>query len=689
MTGFFLLILSVILVVCSSYFITCFLPSKKGENSFLFLILIFISQVILSFEFLSFLKLINVPAFLILNFFVFIISLFLWKKYNRKFLETSWIKIGYKNIQKAIFKDKILFFLTVFFIFASVVNLFLAVYAPTNLWDSMIYQVARVPFWIQHGTLAHFETSSVRQVMFPPNSDLFLLWILMFIKKDFLLGLVQYLSYFACLFSIYSFLSYLKLSAGRILWALLIFASLPGIVVQASGTQNHLTPGFLLAASLYLFIYGIFEKEKKSLIFSALALGISIGVKSSVLLFLPAMFLAYLFIAVKARGKDFYKAGFEYLLYFMPAFILLSSYFYVMNYIEFSHPLGLKAFIYEHTFMGKGLESFIANFIRYIFGFIDFTGFDFAKILSFPVLLLRTLLFRLFGLSEGTGLMHGELADDLILVNTRIHDIYSFIGPLGFIIFLPLLFMCINKYIFSRSGKTNLIGLYGVIFVIFIVTISILMGYQLWNNRYLLTAAVISAPVLTFSYIPKNRVNFLKLLIFGTCTFCFIKTPLFNEIRPIAPFKGKSLLTHSREQIRYSLTPVNSIFQDPVKYLNYTAKDGSCIGVIFPETFWYFQFFAQNPTWKLYPFNSELLNSKKLEKLDFLVVYKDKQKVYSLNDPENYYKNVDIDFELISGHFEPEFIIETGFINKKYRSLELGDSTKFYIYRKKSCNELE
>ncbi|HSA06085.1 MAG TPA: hypothetical protein P5556_02785 [Candidatus Gastranaerophilales bacterium] len=686
MSGFLLLLLSFTLVIGSSYFITGVFKSKRDENSLLFWILIVISQAIASFEALSLLKLINIPAFLITNFIIFIFSFILWNFKNRPVIDIKWINTAIKNIKKALDKDKILFILSILFIFSSLISLFLAVYAPVNLWDSMSYQIARIPFWIQHGALAHFETSSVRQVIFPPNSELLTLWHMLFIRKDFLIGIIPYFSYLASIFLIYNFLSYLKLSTARILWAIFVFASLPMVIIHSSGTQNHLILGFLLLTSLYLYIYGVFEEEKRSLIFSALALAISVGVKSSICFFLPGIFIAYLLIAIKKHGRNFYKTCFQYFLYFLPAFILLSSYFYVMNFVEFGHVLGVKSYIYEHTYMNKGIKSFVANLIRYITVFIDFTGIESSLqlILSFSIQFMRLILFQLLGFDQNEGLTHaGNLINDLILVNASTHENRSGVGILGFILFLPLIILCVKKYIFSKSQRMFLIGVCGFMFAAFILMLSGIMGYEIWNNRYFLTAAVISSPILALSYYPGSGVNFKKLFIFSVCVFSFIKIPLFNELRPIIPVNGKSLLTNTREEIRYNTgTIYDNIFRDPIKYLEKRAEINSKIGLIFSGEIWFYQFFAQDQGWEIYPLNLEFLTDEKLKALDFLVVYGEKQKLRSIKEEKNYEKKIDIDFSRISKYFDLEYLIKTELHQEQYKDGELGNTFKFYIFKK-------
>ena len=291
----------------SSYFFTAVLKSKRSENTVIFLLLNTAAQIILSFEFLSLLKAIDLYNVLKVNIAVFLVALVFWNIKNRPKLKTEEFELTFDSIKTALKQDKILFVLSIFFLISIIASFFMAFYAPVNLWDSMTYHIARVAIWIQNKSLAHYETSSIRQVMFPPNAEIFYLWPLVFIKKDFLAGMAQFISFCGSLWVLSSFLTYIKVSKKRILWAIFIFASLPEIILQASSTQNDFVLGFFLFASLYLFIYGVREKEKVSIVMSAMAIGISIGIKGSVFMFLPVLGIVYTIISVRSEKKQFYK----------------------------------------------------------------------------------------------------------------------------------------------------------------------------------------------------------------------------------------------------------------------------------------------------------------------------------------------------------------------------------------------
>ena len=87
-----------------------------------------------------------------------------------------------------------------------------------------------------------------------------MLWSMLFLKRDYLAIMPQYFSYPGLIFLVYAYLSYLKISTRRILWTVLILASLPEFMIEASSAQTNLIIGFLLFCSFYLFFYGCKRK---------------------------------------------------------------------------------------------------------------------------------------------------------------------------------------------------------------------------------------------------------------------------------------------------------------------------------------------------------------------------------------------------------------------------------------------
>jgi len=516
MLSIILFIISFCFVIISSWFITAILKSNNKENKIIYFLLICSAQIILGFEVLSLFKAINSYNVLIINVVFLGISIILRKMIPDTCPVETNFYLTFEKIKSALKKDKFLLFLSFFFMFSIIISFYLAVYAPANNWDTMTYHFARIAFWIQHKSFEHYETSSIRQLMFQPNAEILYLWILLFIKKDIFSGILQFSSFCGCLWVLYSFLAYLKLSAQRILWAIFLFASLPAIIIQSSSTQNDLVLGFFLFASLYLFIYSLKEHDKTSLIMSSLAMALAIGVKSSVFMFLPVLCLVYGFISAMYRKEKLYKPLIAYAGLTLLFIFILSAYSYILNYIEFNNIIGLDSYINYYTAQANGIKSAVANLIRYSLTFIDFTGFSGAEILRLPFLILKTILFGIFNIKENQGLTYS----DIILLNTSIHENLATFGLLGFLVFLPLSIKYAVRGFIAKSEKIKLIGLCSLITILFTISISYMYGFALWNIRYFVTAIVLSSPVFALNYTKKTTVCYIC-----SCGFLFCKNP--------------------------------------------------------------------------------------------------------------------------------------------------------------------
>ncbi|OGI20327.1 MAG: hypothetical protein A2287_07855 [Candidatus Melainabacteria bacterium RIFOXYA12_FULL_32_12] len=659
MFEFILFLTSFFIVLASSYLLTSVLRVKSFLNSIIFLALISVSQLIISVEILSLVKLINKTGLLGVNFIILIVSWLIWSWNGRPKQDFEEIKNIKIKIWQALIRDKILLILSCGFIFSSLINLFLLVSAPTCLGDCLAYHLARVGVWIQNQTLIHYETTCVRQVIFPINSDILLLWPMIFTKKDYLAGFSQYFAYWGNLVVLFALLTHLKLSIRRVLWTLFIFASLPVVILQSSSTQNDLVLGFFLFSSLYLFI----KQENKTLIFSAIALSIALGIKSSVFFFLPAIGLVYLLISIKNKGRYFYKPLLIYVSILIPAFIILSSFSYVLNYVNFGNPMGIQSYVQEHAQNSVTYKFFVANLIRYLFSFIDLTGFEVTHNLNFIFLFLKAALFSFFGIKEE----YGVIGTELITINTLPSEMFALFGIIGFLVFLPLIFRYGLIRVLHSKNRTFIIGLTGLITVIFLLTISALLGYKVWNLRYLVTAIVLSSPIFALSYTRKR--NLFKILICLIALFSYFKVSTCNYLRPIIPTQeGRSIFTSSKNELKCFFDN-GAQFCPALSYIKLNAPDNTKIGIIFSEYDLYYPFFEENPTWRISQLNyQDLIRRKNFNAYDFLVISGKEQSIYEYNKEKMSIKS--IDFSKIPDNFE---LVNLNYSQKK---------PAYYVYKK-------
>ena len=670
----FLFLVSFLSVVESSYFLVNILKPSKVENSILYIVLLSISQIVVIVEILSILKQMNMSNILYLNAVTYFVCYGIWRYVgrntqkknsdidfksliNKEFWHNKYINtilyIQDSSIFKAIKRDKILLVLFLFFCFSGLICLFLSLFVPSNSWDSMAYHLARIGFWIQHKSLAHFETPTIRQTAFPVNSEIMMLWSIIFLKDDLLAQFNQYLAYAGSLFLTFTFLRYLKFSTRRTLWVIFILASLPAVILESCSTQTDIVIAFLLLCSLYLFIYGAREEDNISIIFSAIAYAIALGTKNTTLFYIPAFGIVYLIVAIRKYGKTFYKPILLFLSTIIPAFIILGSYNYILNILDWGNPFGPIPFIYKHS-GSFGIKSFIVNIMKYFLFFIDFTGIKYAHDLSPIIIGAKNNLFSHLGLNSADGLAYRDIVD----FPNHIHENHTTYGILGLILYLPLLFRSlIIKFKQQPNDKRLYIALAGFITVLFIIMISSFMGFCYWNKRYFTTAVILSAPVFALSYSRKN--NPVKVIISLIAIVYYSFVPVFNEAKPL--FKVIQLFSQEnydfdafRSEARLRLEvffDMRSTFFYPVKFLSLVAPDFSKIGVIYAEDDWVYPYFMENPTWQITSLRYEkLLEHNNYNDYDFLVIHGKEQRIDLVD-----LKSVNFNYNVVGGNimFKP------------------------------------
>lgn len=678
MFGFVFFIISFCLVLFSSYFLSTLIKSRRLENSAIYFILILVAQVVLSFDFLSIIHSVNSDGILVINFLVFISSFKLWESKNKPHFDFQEFFVVKNKIIQAFKEDRILLILLGFFVLSLLANLFLAIVVPNNSPDSLQYHLSRIGMWIQNQTFAHFETPDVRQNIYSINSEILILWSMIFLKRDIFAALVQYWAYLGCIFMAFTYLRYFKFSIKRILWTIFILASLPAFIVEASSTQTNILVAFFLFCSFYLFVYGIRENSTKALIFSAIAFSINLGLKYSVFFFIPVFGVIYLLIAIRERKKGFYKPVLTFMAAGIPSFLMLASYNHILNFLEFGNFFGSQPYI-DRLSAPYGIKSTLANLIRYFLLFFDFSGMKFLDSITPLYLNIKDFLFGIFGLDSRDGLVF----TDIKMINTSIHESYTQFGLLGFSLLLPLIFK--NSFTRLKStvrDKVYYLSISGLITIGFIIAMAALMGFCLWNNRFLLTPVILSSVIFAFTY--TKRVSVLKVIITLVVIFNFIAASFFNDSRPVFG------ITKMLSELGYTTfrTQARLLHEDyfPEKYnLPYTmvknlgliAPDNAKIGLILTDADLIYPFFEENPTWKIHQIRYEnLVKKRNYNDYDYLVISDLIQKCEIVD-----YKDIKINYYIKEGGMVASFDGSrpiTLYIDKKGKVITSGKPVMQY-----------
>ncbi len=302
-----MLLASFILIFISSSFITNYLISKqKNKNGrILYLLLIFISQIVLIFEVLSLFGMMRKIPFLVGNIIVFCSSfIFCSRKYFNKeggqnfgvgILKESLsnffcaCNLKMKKIYKVLKQDRILIILFYLFCILILSKILVLIYNSELFGDSLSYYLPRVTAWLWQGSINHFYTPDSREIIMPVNIDLLYSWVLMFNKDEKGIGIFSFVSYIGVLYLIYNILGEIGFCIRRRIWAIFVFSSFVIIAIMSYNPLSDLIIGFFILSSVYLYLISVKYKEKIPFYFSALALALAAGSKVTAIIVLPSV----------------------------------------------------------------------------------------------------------------------------------------------------------------------------------------------------------------------------------------------------------------------------------------------------------------------------------------------------------------------------------------------------------------
>lgn len=500
--------------------------------------LIFFASVIFNIEILSLFKAINGITISILTGIELVITFLIWQ--YKKFPK---LKIEYKKFFKllklAYLKDKSLIFLSLFLLFLITISFILAGFSPVNEPDAQSYHALRALFWVQDGFIHHFEATDIRCHVMPINSEIFYAWVYALFKNDTTLGLLQFFAYFLTIFSSYKIMEFYKIDFRKKLWAIFIFSSFAGVISQMSSTQTDLTTGSLLTCSMYLILKYTKDKKINSIFFSALALSISFGVKSTGIIGSIPILIFYMFLL----RKDFIK----FFLFLSFNFLIFSSYNYILNFIDFNNFLGSKTALLGHGFWG-GFKGLIANFIRYIFQLFDFSGFTLGFFVNPYLLKAQNGIIAFL-----TGDAHIGENVPLNFTNVGMTEQYIGFGILGFIVFLPSLIIgFLNKKL----------RIFSILFITQILVLSFSIAYMIYSIRFIVTFMCTAIPLLSLSYFKK--MNIAKFFIIALCFFYMAYASMFLSQRPFILIKREFAKVHKISAVQEKMRDLNYKFYNSI-----------------------------------------------------------------------------------------------------------------------------
>ena len=244
--------------------------------------------------------------------------------------------------------------------------LLIAVVAPPNNWESMVYRMTRIVMWMQQGSVAHFPTADLYQLFHPPLSEWNILHFQILSGGDRFANTVHWVALAGCGLLASLIARELKQSFPVQVLAAVVAVTLPMGILQGSSTQGNLIVAFwLLAFAVFTLQY--FQKPSgASLMCGGLAFGFALLAKGTAYAIAPPV-AATLWLCGIVRTKGLSPraklacTGVGVVL----VALLVNGGHYARNWNLFGHPLGpMEHRYYSHINEQVNALVLIANLVR-------------------------------------------------------------------------------------------------------------------------------------------------------------------------------------------------------------------------------------------------------------------------------------------------------------------------------------
>lgn len=429
----------------------------------------------------------------------------------------------------------------------SVVLFIGAIFTVPYNYDSMSYHLARVGYWIDHQSVAHYVTNIDRQVYSPVLAEYNLLHMMLLGGNDSFLNFLQYLSMFVAAYFIYQ--SARRLGTGRIfsLFGAFVFMMMPLTISQSITTQNDLFVTVFFAIFVYELI-GVVKWDhillNKEQVLTIIRLGLTVAfaylaktsVCASMLFFMPWLLITRL--AKKDKpGKLIKSAGIAAVSIIIPVSetwirTFLSSGSIMTDTASGDIMVATKNVKYILVNILKNYSLLITqNFFRPLNGFVYRIAIHTGQLLGVEVN-NEAIAFHGFDF-----LHHMNMGDDMYSHDKTPSAFAAYMALLGGILLILLLIRLIirrKKTDVQLKKQWKLSLGFAVSAWLSFGFIMALLRWQPWGTRLLYPAlavtVIMSANLLwLFTDKLKNGIrNAILILLIGLCTILAVPSVTYN-----------------------------------------------------------------------------------------------------------------------------------------------------------------
>ncbi|NIN65485.1 MAG: hypothetical protein GTO63_12470, partial [Anaerolineae bacterium] len=514
------------------------LPSRIAALVGLYLLAY--ANVVLVAEVAATVRMLNASAFLLIHLALAIAASILWNRAGRPPL--IWRSVSIRSVLNgrralnSLRTHPLLWVLGLGVTAAYLIGAGLILRVPPNNWDSLAYHLSRVGYWLQHNSFYPWPTPNLRQTTLPMNAEIGVMWTVLFVGTDQWAGFVQWSAVAASMAAIAGLSQLFGASRAQAVFAALLWATLPEILLQSTTTQNDLLAGAFFASAIYLLYLGLQSRHNGALLLSGLGMGLALGTKTTILFLLPGLAVTILvlwFGHVRQRTRQLLVwTGAS-----LAGFLLVGAYVLALNLVVYGHPLGPPSFVND---LAGSPESWpgrlTANIPRGLYQSVDLTGLpdSIAEPLHQVKADVGTRVFSTLNVPTDFTPAVGEPGESDLHWRPPVHEDFAAFGPVGFLLLVPAVTYQASVALARKDPLRLGLALMSVSLFLAILPLS----WYPWDNRYLVVAVTLCAPFLALCWrsgsayaLLRCSIVALALLVMGWTTTHNLSKPIFGARR--------------------------------------------------------------------------------------------------------------------------------------------------------------
>jgi len=439
-------------------------------------------------------------------------------------------------------------------------TLLIALIAPPNTGDSMMYHMSRVVNWVQNRSVRHYPTYINRQLFFPPFAEFAILQFQLLTDSDRFANLVQWMSMTGSLITVCLIAK--KLGAnrtGQVLSAVYAVTTPMGIL-QSTSTQNDYVVTLWLTCFVYFSLVGLEINHLWNSAKVGISLGLAILTKATAYLYAFPFLGWYLLVKIRKRPRDFLKSVFLIAV----AILMLNSGHYHRNFTWFGSPLGPADEIAGEVNGRLGLDVTFSNVIRNL-------TFHLGTI----SLINKGVKHAVFELHRLIGLDINDPSTTRVNTSYRMYPLNTSEDAAGNLLHFFLGVVCVLLILLHPKMRCRRkLLIYALMVSFAFVSFCSYLRWDPWRQRLHLPLFILTAPAVGVAVSELLSGRYVKILAYCLLISAF-PWLLSNQSRPLVPIaplsRNASILANDRVSQYFVKRPsLKSQYLEAVQVLNQT-----------------------------------------------------------------------------------------------------------------------